>query len=450
MTMHCIDEIGKLFGKSIKFIIVTPATLVENFTNEMKWYGLNYKNKKYTFYTKEMFGLEYQSGNIDCKNSFIVIDEAHEFRTDYRQEFSGSPISKYVLMKKREAGKIQRAESAVLCSQLAWKVLLLTGTPMYNREYDIVNLVAMVKGQEPIDNFQWEQIMANDKYLNDYFKCTILYHRPGKADYPDRTDKLVGIEMTPEYYKLYHEEEIKIKNSNIKFAKTNDIDEAKTNAFMVTLRKAVNNLQGSTKKQEKISSCLKCGFVLSLIKEGQKTLIHSSLVTSGIQLLEEALDKEGIPYLEISGRISKKKRAQIAQKYIESDDINVLFVTSAGEMGLDLKGVRKVILLEKGWNVQREEQVIGRAVRYRSHVMLPEDERNVTVYHLILVKPAWVRKKVNKKPEFAKPEKRNSSQYRLEVESADEYLFKYSRSKQKVINEVDKRARKADIAHIEC
>jgi 3D (Asp-Asp-Asp) domain-containing protein len=35
-----------------------------------------------------------------------------------------------------------------------------------------------------------------------------------------------------------------------------------------------------------------------------------------------------------------------------------------------------------------EEQIIGRGIRYKSHVHLPEKERFVNVYHLYLVKPS--------------------------------------------------------------
>jgi hypothetical protein len=53
---------------------------------------------------------------------------------------------------------------------------------------------------------------------------------------------------------------------------------------------------------------------------------------------------------------------------------------------LDLKGVRNVIILEKGWNQASDEQVIGRAIRYRSHAALPPEQRVVDVYHLVLIK----------------------------------------------------------------
>ncbi len=37
------------------------------------------------------------------------------------------------------------------------------------------------------------------------------------------------------------------------------------------------------------------------------------------------------------------------------------------------------------WNFAGMEQIKGRAIRYHSHIDLPEDERNVEIYYLLLV-----------------------------------------------------------------
>jgi hypothetical protein len=101
----------------------------------------------------------------------------------------------------------------------------------------------------------------------------------------------------------------------------------------------------------------------------------------------------------------------------------VLLITGAGGEGLDLKGIRKVILLEKGWTVSSEEQVIGRAVRYRSHEHLPVDERYIDVYHLVMIKPIEDENYLERKT-FDSPVDRNN------IMSADLYLFKRSRDKE--------------------
>lgn len=60
--------------------------------------------------------------------------------------------------------------------------------------------------------------------------------------------------------------------------------------------------------------------------------------------------------------------------------IKVLMITQSGAEGISLKNVREVHVVEPYWNDIRIQQVIGRAIRARSHVALPPKERNVKVF----------------------------------------------------------------------
>lgn len=60
--------------------------------------------------------------------------------------------------------------------------------------------------------------------------------------------------------------------------------------------------------------------------------------------------------------------------------IKVIIVSKIGTEGLDLKRIREVHILEPWYNLNRTEQIIGRAIRTCSHMDLPKEERNVTVY----------------------------------------------------------------------
>ena len=62
-------------------------------------------------------------------------------------------------------------------------------------------------------------------------------------------------------------------------------------------------------------------------------------------------------------------------------------ITSAGAEGLSLKCVRGVHIMEPYWNTVRTQQVKGRAVRICSHMDLPKDQQNVTVYTYCTVIP---------------------------------------------------------------
>jgi hypothetical protein len=58
----------------------------------------------------------------------------------------------------------------------------------------------------------------------------------------------------------------------------------------------------------------------------------------------------------------------------------VFCITSAGAEGLSLKNVRAVHIMEPYWNDVRLRQVKGRAIRIGSHMDLPPEERDVSIY----------------------------------------------------------------------
>ena len=60
--------------------------------------------------------------------------------------------------------------------------------------------------------------------------------------------------------------------------------------------------------------------------------------------------------------------------------VRLLLLTPSGAEGLNLRNVREVHLMEPFWHVNRIDQVIGRAVRARSHLALPPAERHVDIF----------------------------------------------------------------------
>ena len=60
--------------------------------------------------------------------------------------------------------------------------------------------------------------------------------------------------------------------------------------------------------------------------------------------------------------------------------VKVIIISKAGSEGLDFKNIRQSHILEPWYNMNRIEQIIGRAVRNLSHCPLPFEERNVEIY----------------------------------------------------------------------
>jgi SNF2 family DNA or RNA helicase len=363
----CMVNLSKFFKKDIKIIIITPTSLQENFKKEMLAYGSDPTDERYKFYTTTKFGIDYKAGLINCKKSLFIIDEAHVFRTDYRNKFSQ--------MRLRVANS--RAEFALMCSNKAWKILLLTATPMYNKPYDIVNLASMAKGlASPFTDNPYILMKEDNVLFKKQYSNIILFQQSSKIDYPSREDILVKIIMTPSYLRKYEKLEEQIREG-ISIIDKNGEEKALSNAFLVKLRTGSNKLEG----------CVKCDFVMKIIKQNQKTMFFSEFKSAGVKTIIELLENENIGYYLISGDVSMTKRNTIVQKFNSNNEYKLLIITKAGGEGLDLKEVRNVIIFEQGWNISKEDQVVGRAIRYKSHLNLPVKDQNVKIWYILAIKP---------------------------------------------------------------
>lgn len=90
-------------------------------------------------------------------------------------------------------------------------------------------------------------------------------------------------------------------------------------------------------------------------------------------------------YIVISNIFSRRNIEKLIEqsksdKNKDAGLIKVIIVTSIASEGIDFKNIREVHLMEPWFNYNKAEQIIGRAVRYNSHISLPKERRNVTIY----------------------------------------------------------------------
>ena len=82
-------------------------------------------------------------------------------------------------------------------------------------------------------------------------------------------------------------------------------------------------------------------------------------------------------------QLSPDNRAELEALTTENENgqrIKVVIISKAGSEGIDFKNVRQVHIMEPWYNMNRIEQIIGRAVRNCSHTDLPFAERNVQLF----------------------------------------------------------------------
>ena len=124
----------------------------------------------------------------------------------------------------------------------------------------------------------------------------------------------------------------------------------------------------------------------------------------GVEIFTRILDKNGYrkfnpkvkgnskydfkQYAIYSGAEDYEERKKIVETFNNplnnyGKNLKIILATSAGAEGLDLHNIRQIHIMEPYWNEVKIEQVIGRGVRRKSHVDLPENERNVEIFRYL-------------------------------------------------------------------
>jgi hypothetical protein len=78
--------------------------------------------------------------------------------------------------------------------------------------------------------------------------------------------------------------------------------------------------------------------------------------------------------------VKSELKAITSANNINGEMIKVVIVSRAGSEGLDFKNIRQTHILDPWYNLNRQEQIVGRSVRNFSHCALPFEERNVEIY----------------------------------------------------------------------
>lgn len=382
---------------------VVPASLVANYEKELeKHLGEVPVDTRIRSYQRATRDPGFRPGAL------AVLDEAHRLRNP------GTAVEK-------EVGR-RAAEAAAR--------LLLTATPVYNQPEDLAMLLNVAAGKDvlPRDRAKfrstfvgqreikpglWGRIrgaesvyvptLINRQKLIDAAKGYVDVHRGGGEDFPSRVDEEYDVELSPKQREIYkwHEGKIpwhvsyKIRH-NLPLSKAESKD---LNAFQGALRQVSNTprpyVSGMTDDEE-LKHAPKLRQVASHLIEMQKAnpshkgLIYSNYLEGGLLPLSRHLEQQKVPHAIFHGGLSKAEKARLVQEFNEGKTPTLL-VSSSGTEGLDLKGTGSVQVVEPHWNDSKIDQVIGRAIRYRSHAHLPKDQQRVRVmrYYSSLPKPLF-------------------------------------------------------------
>ena len=147
------------------------------------------------------------------------------------------------------------------------------------------------------------------------------------------------------------------------------------------------------------------------------TKYNSNGLTSDITIDDKFKNKKRPSYVILSrdNNLSPNndKEIEIAKSRDNANGDFIKVVISRISEGVDFKRIREVHMLEPWYNLNKCEQIIGRAVRTCSHIDLPKEERNVTVFF-------------------------HATKYDEQIESVDLWTYRIAENKQKRITEVER------------
>jgi len=390
-----ITSLAMVYQFKYPIIIISTKASRKNFKDDIQKLNLDLSYFQILTYQKAISLI--MENKLSFSNCSVIIDEAHHLR-------SGTKLQTILITECLKAEKI----------------VLLTGTIFYNALTDLSILVNIVKKDEvlPETNKEFKFFFWDDLYeaptfvdtLKERIEGTISYYKKSyDSHYPKSFTTFIKIDMSNVQISEYRHYLKKILSlDNIQHIDYSILDKRKVNNFLNVTRQLSNTCNNSPDFPKIIA-------IFNYIKLNPKPIIvYSNYLANGILPLSIHLNKNKISYALYYGEQTEEKRNKIINNYNERH-IDVLLITSAGSESLDLKNTRSIHIMEPHWNESKINQIIGRAIRYDSHIKLPKSERIVEIVRWISV--------------FG---------YKISYETADEYLVQMALKKEKMFNSFDK------------
>jgi len=416
---------------------IVPASLVSNMKDQAVQHGVDLDMDRFEVTTYDKASNDVN--RLREKNhSLIIVDEAHKLRN-------------------KDTKRSSQIEKILKSSR---KSLLLSGTPSYNRPEDIAVLVNKAAGVKVLpDNAKdfEDRFIGRRKVEPGFFAKHVLGVEPGEVtylknqgelrealskyidaydaqehsagDFPTAHHRVIKVNMSPEQKRMYKFLEddmpapIKWKiRLGLPLSKK---ESSNLNAFSTGVRQVSNSTRPYSQNPDKEPLSPKQLKMADSIEEkmlsdkNYRGISYSNYIESGLKPLSEELHRRGISHAIYDGSLSQKEKDSVVEKY-NKGEIKQLLISSSGAEGLNTKGTKLVQVMEPHFNKSKIDQVVARAVRYKSHEHLPEDERHVNVehYHSVM-EPGLIDKVIGQK-----------------TKTIEEYLHEASDTKDKLRSDI--------------
>lgn len=357
--------------------------------------------------------------NTPLNNTFLVIDEAHNF---FNAIVNGSQNA------------VNLYDSVMAAQNI--KILCLTGTPINNHPFELAPCFNMLDGSrlfpENLEDFEKffiskdsQHVQNADKFKNrifglvsyygDWVQATMRAHRPKRLP-----TKVIQVPMSEKQYAVYsgyrdkeREERGSMgRNSNQRFAPKNS-----SSTYRIRSRQSCNFVPDPKAEHRGVDDptrCPKFHAALEIVERhpNQPGIVCSNFVNDcGLRDFASLLRLRGWEEWDGSTTRKNSKRYAIVAGDVDEDVVSKLQHTAstvdnvragiirlvligpAGAEGIEFKHFRYNIIMDPFFNAVRLDQFEARIDRYKSHETLPKDEQTVQPYHLLAAYPKNVDEK---------------------------------------------------------
>jgi SNF2 family DNA or RNA helicase len=121
--------------------------------------------------------------------------------------------------------------------------------------------------------------------------------------------------------------------------------------------------------------------------EGEKVIVYTRFA-SLVPRLQKILESKRIKTVAITGAQNDKQRASAQETFQDiTSDVRVVFITTAGGIGINLQMARAMVFYELPWTWGDYVQILGRMIRIGS------PHKGVVTYHLMAERPSLKKNK---------------------------------------------------------
>ena len=375
---------AKEAGRTESSLVVTPASLVYNWGEEMKRFApeLRVGIISGTQEERQQKLSDYQEYDV-LITSYDLLKRDVAFYEDKQFAYQIIDEAQYIKNHTTAAAKAVK----VIKSKVRFA---LTGTPIENRLSELWSIFdylmpGYLYGYDtfrsefvaPIVKFADQESLERLKRMTSPFILRRLKENVLK-DLPDKLEESYYVKLEGEQQKLYDAQVLHMKQQ----VAMQDAEEFRQNKLQILselmkIRQiccdpslCFENYKGESSKLEACLELLK-----SAIEGGHRILLFSQF-TSMLAILEHKLTESGIEYFTITGSVNKERRLQLVQEFNQGNVPVFLISLKAGGVGLNLTGADVVIHYDPWWNLAVQNQATDRAHRIGQ-------TKKVVVYKLI-------------------------------------------------------------------